>query len=58
VYGCVVSICLSGWFCSNVIFSRSIVVQFGTGFYVSIWLHALISGLIVTIKAYSIRGGG
>ena len=58
VYGCVARICLSGGFCSKVIFSRSIVVQFGSGICVSIWSHALISGLIVTMSVYSIRGGG
>ena len=57
VYGWIVRICLSGGFCSKAIFSRSIVVQFGFGVCVSMWLHVLISGLIVTIRAYSMRGG-
>ena len=58
VYGCIVRICLSGGFCSKAILSRSIVVQFGSGICASMWSHALISGLIVTIRAYNIRGGG
>ena len=58
VYGCILMICLSGGFCSKAIISRSIVVQFGFGICVGIWSHALKSGLMVTIRAYSIRGGG
>ena len=53
-----VKICLSGGFGSNAIFSKSIVVQFGSGFCVSMWSHVFISGLIVIMSAYSIRGGG
>lgn len=45
-------------FCSDAILSKSIVVQFGSGVCVSMWSHVLISGLIVMIRAYSIRGGG
>ena len=58
VYGCIVRICLSDGFCSKPILSRSIVVQFGSGICASMWSHVLMSGLIVMIRAYSIRGGG
>src|SRR5579875_3560903 len=37
VYGCGFKICLSGGFCSSVIFSRSIFVQFGSGIHISRW---------------------
>ena len=58
VYGCVVRICLSGGFCRRAIFSRSIVVQLGSGVCARKWSHALIAGLSVVMSAYSIRGGG
>ena len=50
--------CLSGGFCSKVIFSRSVVVQSSSGMCVSNWSHVCITGLIVTMSAYNIRWGG
>jgi hypothetical protein len=58
VYGCGVMICLSGGFGSEAIHSRTIVVQSGSGVCVNIWLHVSITGLIVVISAYNMRGGG
>ena len=58
MYGCVVTICLSGGFGSEAIHSKIIVVQSGIQVCISIWLHVLITGLIVVISAYSMRGGG
>ena len=58
VYGCVVMMCLSGGFGSEAICSKTIVVQSGTGVCVNIWLHVFITGLIVVISAYNMRGGG
>ena len=50
--------CLSGGFCSKDIFSRSVVVQYGSGMCPSKWSNVNITGLIVTISANSKRGGG
>ena len=50
--------CLSGGFCSRVIFSRSVVVQSGVGFCISSRSQVSRIGLIVVISAYIIRGGG
>ena len=58
MYGCVLVMCLSGGFGSEAIRSKTIVVQSGTGVCISMWLHVLITGLIVVISAYSMRGGG
>jgi hypothetical protein len=58
MYGCLVKMCLSGGFCSKVIFSSKRVVQSGFGVCVRSWLHVSLSGLIVTISAYRILGGG
>ena len=49
--------CLSGGFCSEDIFFRSVVVQSGSGMCVSKWSHVSITGLIVTMSAYNKRGG-
>jgi hypothetical protein len=58
VYGCVDVMCLSGGFCSEAIRSSIIVVQSGSGVCISIWLHVSMTGLIVVMSAYNIRGGG
>ena len=58
MYGCRVMMCLSGGFGSEAIRSRMIVVQSGIGVCISIWLHVFITGLIVVISAYNMRGGG
>ena len=50
--------CLSGGFWSEAIHSKIVVVQFGYGVCVSIWLHVSIVGLIVVISANNMRGGG
>ena len=50
--------CLSGGFCSEDILSRSVVVQSGSGICASKWSQVSMTGLIVTISAYNIRGGG
>jgi hypothetical protein len=57
VYGCVVVMCLSGGFWSEVIRSKTIVVQYGYGVCISIWLHDSSTGLIVVISAYNMRAG-
>ena len=57
VYGCVFRMCLSGGFWRSAIFSRSVVVQSGSGLCISWWLHVSSSGLIVVMSAYNIRGG-
>ena len=58
VYGCVIEMCLSGGFRSEAMCSRIVVVQSGYGVCISIWLHVSMTGLIVVISAYSMRGGG
>ena len=58
IYGCMIVMCLSGGFGSDAILSNTFVVQSGTGGCISMWLHVFISGLIVVISAYNIRGGG
>ena len=50
--------CLSGGLGSVAIRSNIVVVQSGIWVCISIWLHVFITGLIVVISAYSIRGGG
>jgi hypothetical protein len=50
--------CLLGGFWSEAMRSNTIVVQSGTGVYISIWLHVSIIGLIVVISAYNMREGG
>ena len=58
MYGCVVVMCLSGGFWSEVMRSKTVVVQSGSGVCINRWLHVSITGLIVVISAYSMRGGG
>ena len=50
--------CFSGGFGNVAIRSKIIVVQSGIWVCISILLHVFITGLIVVISAYSIRGGG
>ena len=58
MYGCVVMMCLSGGFWSEVMCSKTVVVQSCSGVCISKWLHVSTIGLIVVISAYSMRGGG
>ena len=55
---CIVVICLLGGFLRVLIFSSSIVVQFGLGILIGWLLYEFISGLIVTINANSTCGVG
>lgn len=58
VYGCGVSTCLSGGLGKFVIFSNICAVQLGVGCCCKYVLQSLVEGLIVTIRAYIILGGG
>jgi hypothetical protein len=58
VYGCGISMCLSGGLGRCVILSKILDVQACEGWCWRYVLHATIEGLIVTIIAYIIRGGG
>ena len=51
---CGVLICLSGGFCSVVILSNKIEVQYGFEICISWCSHEFMSGLMVVINAYSI----
>ena len=58
VYGCMVSMCLSGGLVKVFILSKSIVVQSKLGFLISRCSHAIMSGLIFMIGADNILGLG
>ena len=51
-------ICLSGRFCSVVIFSNKIEVQFGFGIFINWYSHEFMSGLMVIIDAKKILASG
>ena len=58
VYGCDISMCLSGGLGKFVIFSNICAVQLGVGCCCMYVLQSLVEGLIVTIRAYISLGGG
>ena len=58
MYGCVVVMYLSSGFWSEIMRSKIVVVQSGSGVCINKWLHVSITGLIVVISAYSMCGGG